>query len=156
MALPAFCRARREPIVCYARPAATAETRRLGGGTRAGGMNRLQQFREILTTYRRHGWWLERVLMRAETLAHLRAAEGEDAPALFEGAPARESEADAMWFARASHGGREAWELRLVGDTPYALFELFEEDEAEEDREDVRREMEARLIEHAAPRRPPV
>ncbi len=54
-----------------------------------------------------------------------------------------------MWFTRPSAEGREAWELRLVGDTPYALFELFEPDEEEEDREDVRREMEARLREYA-------
>ena len=63
-----------------------------------------------------------------------------------------ESEVDAMWFTRPAQGGCEAWELRLVGETPYALFELFESDEVEEDREDVRREMEARLCEHAAPR----
>jgi hypothetical protein len=56
---------------------------------------------------------------------------------------------DAMWFARSSSGGREAWELRLVGDTPYALFELFEADETEEAREEVRREMESKLYEHA-------
>ena len=58
--------------------------------------------------------------------------------------------ADALWFARPSNAGREAWELRLVGETPYALFETFEADEAEEDREEVRREMEARLREYAA------
>jgi len=56
-----------------------------------------------------------------------------------------------MWFARPAQGGREAWELRLVGETPYALFELFEPDEEEEEREDVRREMEARMREHATP-----
>ena len=115
-------------------------------------MNRLQRFDEILATYRRHGWCLRRVLMRGETLAQLRVSNGGDEAARFEGVPVREFEVDAMWFARASHGGREAWELRLVGETPYALFELFEEDEAEDDREDVRREMEARLAEYAAPR----
>jgi hypothetical protein len=57
-----------------------------------------------------------------------------------------------MWFSRPSQGGREAWELRLVGDTAYALFELFEPDEPEEDRADVRREMEARLREYLSPR----
>ena len=70
----------------------------------------------------------------------------------FEGVAVRESEVDAMWFTRAAQGGREAWELRLVGETAYALFELFEPDEPEEDRVDVRREMEARLREYAAPR----
>ena len=67
-------------------------------------------------------------------------------------APADAFEVDAIWFTRPSAEGREAWELRLVGDTPYALFELFEPDEEEEDRADVRREMEARLREYAAPR----
>ncbi len=65
----------------------------------------------------------------------------------FENVAVRVSEVDAMWFARASHEGREAWELRHVAEEPYALFELFEADEEEEDREDVRREMEAQLIE---------
>ena len=117
--------------------------------------------------YRKHGWRLVRVLARAETLDELRGSSGDDGPhgapggaapaesgaaATFEGAEVVEFEADAMWFTRPAQGGREAWELRLVGEPPYALFELFEPDEAEEDREDVRREMEARLREYAAPR----
>jgi hypothetical protein len=81
-----------------------------------------------------------------------KAASAESGAATFEGVAVAESEVDAMWFARAAAGGREAWELRLVAEPPYALFELFEPDEAEEDREDVRREMEARLREYAAPR----
>ena len=114
-------------------------------------MSRLKKFQEILAQYRRHGWRLARVLASPDTLAELRGA-GEDTAALtFEGAPADESEVEAMWVTRPSAEGREAWELRLVGDTPYALFELFEPDESEEDRADVRREMEARLRDYAAP-----
>lgn len=101
--------------------------------------------------YRKHGWKLARVLARVETLAEFPAPEAEGS-ASFEGVVVAESEVDAMWFTRPSQGGREAWELRLVGDTPYALFELFEPDEEEEDREDMRREMEARMREYAAPR----
>ena len=111
-------------------------------------MSRLKKFQEILAQYRRHGWRLARVLARPESLAEMRGAGGETAAVIFEGAPAGESDVDAMWFTRPSAEGREAWELRLVGDTPYALFELFEPDEAEEDRADVRREMEARLREY--------
>jgi hypothetical protein len=135
-------------------------------------MSQLGKFRDALALYRRHGWTLARALMTADTLAALRR-ESDDAPdsndergaddasdaddadgargvdderaARFEGADVREAAFDAMWLRRPSAGGREAWELRLVADTPYALFELFEPDEAEEDREDVRREMEARL-----------
>lgn len=106
-------------------------------------MGQLGQFRETLATYRKYGWRLARVLMRSETLAELKGAMGGEE---FESTSVRESSIDAMWFARPAAGGREAWELRLVGASPYALFELFEPDEAEEDREDVRREMEARMI----------
>jgi hypothetical protein len=115
-------------------------------------MSLTKKFDETLATYRRHGWRLARVLARPEALAEMRANASSEADALYEGAPVSESDVDAMWFARASQGGREAWELRLVSEPPYALFELFEPDEPEEDREDVRREMEARLREYAAPR----
>jgi hypothetical protein len=108
-------------------------------------MSRLKNFQEILAMYRKHGWRLAGVLARPETIVELRAAGDEAGAGVFEGAAARESEVDAMWFTRPSAEGREAWELRLVGGTPYALFELFEPDESEEDRDDVRREMEARL-----------
>jgi len=138
-------------------------------------MSRLKKFQDTLAMYSKHGWRLARVLARDETLDELRrstaggepqadesAAETFDksdattfdksAAETFEGVAVRESEVDAMWFTRAAQGGREAWELRLVGETAYALFELFEPDEPEEDRVDVRREMEARLREYAAPR----
>ena len=133
---------------------------------------RLAQFRAALALYRRHGWSLARVLMTPPTLAELASSTGANdadakttdanaadanvvgdidraAPPAFEGVAARESDVDAMWLSRPSAGGREAWELRLISEPPYALFELFEPDEAEEDREDVRREMEARLAEYA-------
>jgi hypothetical protein len=109
-------------------------------------MKQVERINEIVATYSRHGWQLKRVLLRPETRAE--AAERE--AALFAGAEMREASLDALWFARPSHAGREAWELRLVAETPYALFETFEADEAEEDREEVRREMEARLSEYAA------
>ncbi len=114
-------------------------------------MNRVQKFQEVVGHYRRHGWQPARVLMSTETLEELRAAGAGAAGAtpLFENIAVQESEVDAMWFTRPSQGGRDAWELRLVGDAPYALFELFEPDEAEEDREDVRREMESRLRDYA-------
>ena len=99
-------------------------------------------FREIIATYHRHGWELRRVLLRPETRAAL-AAE------LFGQAAMRESDFDALWFARSSQAGREAWELRLIAELRYALFEAFEADESETDREEVRLEMENRMREHA-------
>lgn len=105
-------------------------------------MGQLDQFRETLNTYRKYGWRLARVMMRPATRAELRSATGGEE---FENLPTREFSIDAMWFVRPASGAREAWELRLVSESPYALLELFEPDEAEEDREDVRREMEAQM-----------
>jgi hypothetical protein len=109
-------------------------------------MNQLERIVEIINAYRQHEWRLQRLLLRPETHKEL----AERASNLFEDTVVREAPFDALWFARPSHAGREAWELRLAAETPYALFETFEADELEEDREDVRREMEARLNEYAA------
>ena len=107
-------------------------------------MNSAEQFDEIIKRYRTHGWRLARALLSAETRARLNLPETPLADVSVE-----EALIDALWFARASHEGREAWELRLVADTPYALFETFEADEMEEDREEMRREMEARMRDYA-------
>ena len=103
-------------------------------------------FREIIAAYQRHGWELRRVLLKRATRSDL----GEQAAGLFKEATLIESEFDGLWFARPSHAGREAWELRLAAEQPYALFEAFEADETEEEREDVRREMDARVREYTA------
>lgn len=102
---------------------------------------------QIVAVYERHGWKLRRVLLTTST----RAVIGETAIKLFSGAQILEAEIDALWFARRSHEGREAWELRLISEQPYALFEAFESDEAEEDREEARLEIENRMRAHAAP-----
>ena len=105
--------------------------------------------KEIIATYHRHGWDLRRVLLRPETQKAIGSA-----TELFSKAELRESDFDAFWFARASHAKREAWELRLIAQQPYALFEAFEADESEEDREAARREMENRMREQAKPPKP--
>lgn len=109
-------------------------------------MGSLELMKDIIATYERHGWKLRRVLARPETVSL--ASEAGD---LWGDAELRESDFDALWFARSSHAGREAWELRLGSEQRYALFELFEADESEEDREEARREMENRLRDYVKP-----
>lgn len=99
---------------------------------------------EILALYQKHGWQLRRVLLRPESRAGC-----ETEQFLFGGVAAEEATIDALWFSRPSHQGREAWELRLIAENPYALFETFEADELEEEREDMRREMQARMREYS-------
>lgn len=101
-------------------------------------------FIELVATYRKHGWELRGALLQPATLTELRSQEAE----LLDRLEVRESSIDALWFARPSSQNREAWELRLLEQTQYALFETFEADETEPEREEVRLEMEARLREH--------
>ena len=104
-------------------------------------MKSVDLFMELVATYRKHNWQLQRALLRPATRAVL---EKHDAQ-LLETVPVKEAGFDALWFSRPSHNNREAWELRLLGQTQYALFETFEADETEEQRDDVKHEMEARM-----------
>jgi len=56
-------------------------------------------------------------------------------------------EMDAAWFSRPSGIGREAWELRRLTQQPFALIEVFEEEDEEEVREEAKHEMEQQLCE---------
>ena len=100
---------------------------------------------EIVATYRKHEWQLRRVLLtEADATVTLK-----EHPAVA-GAAVELSALDALWFSRPSHQNREAWELRLIAETPYAIFETFEADETEEERDEVRVEMEARMREYVS------
>jgi hypothetical protein len=107
-------------------------------------MGQLEIAKDIIALYQRHGWKLRRILLtRAvrDELAH-------DSDAFAE-AELIDAEFDALWFVRPSHAEREAWELRLISEQAYALFEAFEADETEEEREEMRRELEHRMRDYA-------
>jgi hypothetical protein len=104
-------------------------------------MKSVDLFMELVATYRKHGWELRTALLRPATLAVLDKQEAQ----LLDKVSVKEAGFDALWFSRPSHNSREAWELRLLGQTPYALFETFEVDETEEQRDDVKQEIEARM-----------
>lgn len=100
--------------------------------------------KQTVNTYLKHGWQLRKVLLRGETYKALRQESKSDAPG-FDAELISDASIDALWFSRPSHERREAWELRLLAENPFALFETFEEDETEEQRDELRAEMEARL-----------
>jgi hypothetical protein len=108
-------------------------------------MNTAELIQELIGVYDHHGWCLQRVLLRPETRVELEDRSQE----LFGDARLQESDFDALWFARASHAKREAWELRLIAEQPYALFEAFEANKVESEREEARNEMENRMRENA-------
>lgn len=109
-------------------------------------MNKAGLFMELAATYRKHGWELRSALLQPATRAELESRAAE----ILENVTVREAEVDALWFSRASHKQREAWELRLLAQTPYALFETFEPEETEDERDEVKQEMEARMRDYVA------
>ena len=103
-------------------------------------MNETDLIREIAATYRKHGWTLRRVLLNKELL--------EKSGDSFEaGAPTVVSEMNALLFSRASGKNGEAWELRLLSQTPFALFEFLGADISEDERNRRLLDMEKRLKE---------
>ena len=110
-------------------------------------MNYSDLIKEIVGTYQKHGWQLRRARLRPEVRAEFHAAL---AASTLETVQVDDGSVDGLWFSRPSHEEREAWELRLVAETPFALFETFEKDETEEQREEMRQEMEARLREYVS------
>jgi hypothetical protein len=104
-------------------------------------MNRADLFMELVATYRKHGWELVGALLLPATRAELLIVN----PDLPTEITIKDSSVDALWFSRPSHNDRVACELRLLAETQYALFETFEPDETEEQRDEMKLEMEARL-----------
>jgi uncharacterized protein YoaH (UPF0181 family) len=102
----------------------------------------VEQIKEILAQYKKHGWNLRRVLLSDD----LRVRAYNELVALSSGEAVEfvSSEVNAAWFSRPSNAG-EAWELRHLSATPFALFETFDADDEEETREEARKEMETRL-----------
>lgn len=80
---------------------------------------------EIISTYKKHGWILRRVLLSAPLKAKLGGSPG----ALPAGVPVFDSTIDAAWFSRPPQiGTGVAWEIRYLGNAQYALVETINED----------------------------
>ena len=99
------------------------------------------QIQEILSLYTKHGWKLRRVLLSPNLKTQL----ADSIEKLFNSAEIVEAEIDAVWLARASVGNAESWEIRHLSETPYALLEVFDEEDEEEVREEIRQELQAQL-----------
>lgn len=106
-------------------------------------MNDPEAIAEILNLYNKHGWILRRVLLSKSA-----DSAAPDSPAdQFGGAEIRDSDIDALWFSRRSRPGEEAWELRALTATPFALLEIVPEQTSETDREAILSKTENRMRE---------
>src|SRR4029079_16232373 len=104
-------------------------------------MSRADLFMELVANYRKYGWDLKAALMQPSTRSEILSVN----PDLTSELEIKDSSVDALWFSRPSHNNSVAWELRLLAETQYALFETFEPEETEEERDEMKLEMEARM-----------
>src|SRR5688500_13222805 len=97
---------------------------------------------EIISQYEKHGWTLRRALLSAENENVLAdtASEIEVEPSDF----------DALWFSRRSNPESDAWELRRLTGSPFALIAVISADATSEEVEatlaQVADEMRAKTI----------
>lgn len=99
-----------------------------------------KQIQEILSLYSKYDWKLRRVLLTDRLKNSI-----SDLETVFKDADILTADIDAVWFSRPSGKDNESWELRRLSETPFALIEVFSSEDEEETREEVRRDMEAKL-----------
>lgn len=102
------------------------------------------QIEQILSQYRKYDWILRRVLLTEDLQNEI----AEQTKELFgEEIEIVASEIDAVWLSRISITGSETWEIRHLSVVPFALVEVFDEEEDEAVREERLHELEAELKE---------
>lgn len=105
-------------------------------------MIKASQIEEILALYRKYGWTLRRVLLTD----HLKTEISERLADLFGAQTAVvSSEIDALWLSRSALAGGETWEIRHLSSAPFALVEVFDEDDDEIVRAERIHELETEL-----------
>ena len=98
---------------------------------------------EILSLYKKHGWTLRRVLLSEQLRKKLAAAGGD----VFGNVEITASSLDAVWFSRTSKPGFEAWEIRHLSPTPFALVEVLENGFSASQARQILRNAELKMIE---------
>lgn len=78
-----------------------------------------ESVKEIIATYQKYGWLLRRLLGPAGSSKSLNES--------WPDVPFDEFEIGAAWFSREPKDGVIAWEIRYLGDPPFALVESLDE-----------------------------
>jgi len=96
--------------------------------------------KEIIDLYATHGWQLRRVLLTDAAAASI-SVDG------FGNIAIEPSKHDGLWFSRRSKPDCEAWELRRLSGSPFALVEVIDDGLDETERDAVFRDVERRMFE---------
>ncbi len=105
------------------------------------------EIKEILETYKKYGWTLEKILLSKELKNELTDAEITE---LSGDAKIEHSKTDAALFSRNSKNNKQAWELRHFHSNPFAVFELIDSEVSETEKTEILKQMENRLEDYAS------
>lgn len=103
---------------------------------------------EIIATYRKYGWILRRIVSNDPEDSDLESKLKDLADV-----PITRSVINGAWFSRPPAVGPVAWEIRYLGDTPFALLESL--DEKDPDFEQSLSQVEANLAKAVSAKKAP-
>ncbi len=75
---------------------------------------------DVVAQYEKHGWVLRRALLSRESMSA--------SPKILDAIEIEPSDFDALWFSRRSKPESEAWELRRLTGSPFALVAVVSSD----------------------------
>ena len=110
-------------------------------------MTNLETIADIIEQYEKHGWKLRKALLTRELAESL-----DDPTSLFSDSEVRISGNDGLWFSRKSMPDREAWELRRISTSPFALVEVIPDGLTDQERDDLLAVAENRMFGDARPK----
>jgi hypothetical protein len=107
----------------------------------------LDAIKAVVDQYVGHGWRLRKATLSRASLADVRDAIAslDSAVVLIEGPN------EALWFSRRSLPDREAWELRRIAGSPFALVAILEDSLADDEREAILFDTERRMFDGSHP-----
>jgi hypothetical protein len=112
-------------------------------------MKGLAEIRSVIEQYAKHDWIVRRLMLSSGSTAEL----GPELVSLNAEVEIVEPRQEGIWFSRRTQPDREAWELRRLSGSPFALVAVLEDSLSLDEREDVLRSIERRMFDgsHAEP-----
>lgn len=107
----------------------------------------LQTTQAVIDQYAKHGWRLRRALVSRASADVMVASSLLADPEI----ELKENENEALWFSRRSHPDREAWELRRLSGSPFALVAVLEDSFDDDEREAVLASVERKMFDGSHP-----
>ena len=102
---------------------------------------------DIIEQYEKHGWRLRRVLLTQDLAQSLN-----DTTSVFGDAEVRMAAIDGLWFSRRSMPDREAWELRRISASPFALVEVIPDGLTDQELDELFTQAEDRMFSDPRPK----